>query len=110
MRLGQGEISGRGKTGTALGLVVAGLAYLSSSLLQSLRLPSLSISSPPPRPISCPMSSVKLHSSIPTSVGHAGGTLQAKSSVLTGVQDAYWSDEEVRSLLEISGSRLSVLY
>jgi hypothetical protein len=43
------------------------------------------------------MSSVKFHSSLPTPVLHAGGTLQAKSSVLTGVQDAYWSDEEVRS-------------
>lgn len=42
------------------------------------------------------MSSVKLHSSLPTSMGHAGASLQAKSSVLTGVQDAYWSDEEVR--------------
>jgi hypothetical protein len=43
------------------------------------------------------MSSVKLHSSLPSSVAHAGASLQAKSSVLTGVQDAYWSDEEVRS-------------
>jgi hypothetical protein len=43
------------------------------------------------------MSSVKHHSSLPASVAHAGASLQAKSSVLTGVQDAYWSDEEVRS-------------
>jgi hypothetical protein len=43
------------------------------------------------------MSSVKLHSSLPASAAHAGASLQAKSSVLTGVQDAYWSDEEVRS-------------
>ena len=42
------------------------------------------------------MSSLKLHSSLTTSVVHAGATLHAKSSVLTGVQDAYWSDEEVR--------------
>ncbi|KAI0279819.1 hypothetical protein BGY98DRAFT_966813 [Russula aff. rugulosa BPL654] len=40
------------------------------------------------------MSSVKHHSSLPASVAHAGASLQAKSSVLTGVQDAYWSDEE----------------
>ncbi len=43
------------------------------------------------------MSSVKLHSSLHSSVAHAGASLQAKSYVLTGVQDAYWSDEEVRS-------------
>ena len=43
------------------------------------------------------MSSLKLHPSLPTSVTHVGASLQAKSSVLTGVQDAYWSDEEVRS-------------
>ncbi|KAI0303535.1 hypothetical protein B0F90DRAFT_1667392 [Multifurca ochricompacta] len=40
------------------------------------------------------MSSIKLHPSLPAPVVHAGVSLQAKSSVLTGVQDAYWSDEE----------------
>jgi hypothetical protein len=49
-------------------------------------------------PSPSPMSSLKLHSSLHTPVVHAGASLQAKSSVLTGVQDAYWSDEEVRSL------------
>ena len=44
------------------------------------------------------MSSVKLHPSLPAPVVSAGANLQAKSSVLTGVQDAYWSDEEVRRL------------
>lgn len=42
------------------------------------------------------MSSAKLHPSLPAPVVSAGASLQAKSSVLTGVQDAYWSDEEVR--------------
>ncbi|KAI9456465.1 hypothetical protein F5148DRAFT_1287974 [Russula earlei] len=40
------------------------------------------------------MSSVKLHSTLSASAVRAGATLQAKSAVLTGVQDAYWSDEE----------------
>ncbi|KAI0261054.1 hypothetical protein BC834DRAFT_494224 [Gloeopeniophorella convolvens] len=40
------------------------------------------------------MSSLKLHPSLPAPVVHVGASLQAKSSVLTGVQDAYWSDEE----------------
>ncbi|KAH9063799.1 hypothetical protein EDB83DRAFT_2223891 [Lactarius deliciosus] len=40
------------------------------------------------------MSSLKPHPSLPAPVVHAGLSLQAKSSVLTGVQDAYWSDEE----------------
>ncbi|KAF8274237.1 hypothetical protein EI94DRAFT_1794454 [Lactarius quietus] len=40
------------------------------------------------------MSSLKLHPSLPAPVVSAGANLRAKSSVLTGVQDAYWSDEE----------------
>ena len=44
------------------------------------------------------MSSIRLHPSLPAPVVHAGASLQAKSSVLTGVQDAYWSEEEVRRL------------
>jgi hypothetical protein len=48
------------------------------------------------------MSSVKLHPSLPAPVVSAGVNLQAKSSVLTGVQDAYWSDEEVRRLFFFS--------
>ncbi|KAI0047020.1 hypothetical protein FA95DRAFT_1493130 [Auriscalpium vulgare] len=46
------------------------------------------------------MSSGKLHPhpSLPAPVVHASMALQSKSSVLTGVQDAYWSDEEVRRL------------
>lgn len=52
----------------------------------------------PPRSSRHTMSSLKLHPSLPAPVVHAGASLQAKSSVLTGVQDAYWSDEEVRRL------------
>ncbi|TFY75620.1 hypothetical protein EWM64_g8393 [Hericium alpestre] len=40
------------------------------------------------------MSATKLHPSLPAPVVHASVALQSKSSVLTGVQDAYWSDEE----------------
>ncbi|THH21104.1 hypothetical protein EW146_g400 [Bondarzewia mesenterica] len=42
------------------------------------------------------MSSVKIHPhpSLPAPVVHASVSLQSKSHVLTGVQDAYWSDEE----------------
>ncbi|KAI0059108.1 hypothetical protein BV25DRAFT_1169580 [Artomyces pyxidatus] len=58
---------------------------------------------PPAPPISATtehhhpaMSSVKLHPhpSLPAPVVHASVALQSKSHVLTGVQDAYWSDEE----------------
>ena len=52
----------------------------------------------PPRSSTHTMSSVKHHPSLPAPVVSAGANLQAKSSVLTGVQDAYWSDEEVRRL------------
>lgn len=52
----------------------------------------------PPRSSPHTMSSLKHHPSLPAPVLSAGANLKAKSSVLTGVQDAYWSDEEVRLL------------
>lgn len=52
----------------------------------------------PPRSSPYTMSSLKHHPSLPAPVFSAGANLKAKSSVLTGVQDAYWSDEEVKPL------------
>lgn len=56
----------------------------------------------PPRSSPYTMSSLKHHPSLPAPVFSAGANLKAKSSVLTGVQDAYWSDEEVKPLFFFS--------
>ena len=51
------------------------------------------------------MSSLKLHPSLPAPVVHASVAMQTKSQVLTGVQDAYWSDEEVLSFFHLASRR-----
>jgi hypothetical protein len=60
----------------------------------------------PPRSSPHTMSSLRLHPSLPAPVVSSGASLQAKSSVLTGVQDAYWSDEEVRRLFFLFASSI----